>query len=165
LPPQEKRITLGGLLPRPRLPAMNVELRRATSADEGFLRQLHSDAMRSHVEEAWGLWDPDEQAKHFSKAPVRDHEIVLLDRRTVGCLLVVREIEEYVLSRIWIVPGEQGRGLGTHLVRQLCERALHEGHGVRLRVLRLNRAHRLYARLGFVVVTATETHFTMKRIA
>jgi len=141
---------------------VELAIHRATEKDEAFLRRLHRLAMGPHVEAAWGSWDDDEQAGHFAKEAVDQHEVVLLDGRPIGCLLVQRAADALVLSRIWLLPSEQNRGFGSQLVRQVCERAAREGLPVRLRVLKANPAHRLYRRLGFSVTHESETHLSME---
>jgi ribosomal protein S18 acetylase RimI-like enzyme len=142
---------------------MNIELRAATASDDPFLRQLHREAMGPHVEATWGAWDPEAQAKRFEKAPVSEHLLVLINDRPVGCLLVSQDPDAVVLSRVWITPEAQNQGIGTHLILQVCHRAAMADRIVRLRVLKANPAHRLYARLGFVVVAEGPTHFVMER--
>jgi len=143
--------------------ASSVRLRQATADDEGFLRILHRESMGAHVEAAWGSWDPVVQNERFAKARVSEHQIVLLDGKAIGCLLVTRELDAVVLGRIWITPDAQGRGIGTRLIRDVCDDAAREGCPVKLRVLKVNRAQQLYRRLGFVVVDETDTHLLMQR--
>jgi ribosomal protein S18 acetylase RimI-like enzyme len=140
----------------------NVTLRQATEKDEAFLRKLHREAMGPHVEAALGWWDADEQEKRFAKAAVSWHQIIVLDGHPIGCLLVFSKPNAVILSRIWIIPSAQGRGIGTHLVLQVCDKAQEDGCPVRLQVLKVNRAQQLYARLGFEIVAETPTHFVME---
>jgi N-acetylglutamate synthase-like GNAT family acetyltransferase len=142
-----------------------IRLRQATVDDEPFLRTLHREAMGPYVEAAWGSWDPDVQEERFRKAPVSDHQIVLLDGTAIGCLLVQREDDAVILSRIWITPNAQGRGVGTQLITRICDDADRDDLPVKLRVLKINRAQRLYRRLGFEIVHETDTHLVMLRRA
>lgn len=143
--------------------AVGIAIRRATEKDDAFLRRLHRLAMGPHVEAVWGAWDDEDQAGHFAKAPLKQHDLVVLDGRPIGCLLVLDEADALVLSRIWLLPEHQNRGIGARLVTQLCEQAAREGLPVRLRVLKVNPAHRLYRRLGFSVTHESETHYSMER--
>ena len=143
--------------------ASSIRLRQANADDEAFLRTLHRESMGPHVEAAWGSWDPVVQEERFGKARVPEHQIVLLDGTPIGCLLVERKHDTVILSRIWIAPSAQGRGVGTQLIRRICDGADRDGCPVKLRVLKVNRAHRLYRRLGFEVLDETDTHFVMLR--
>jgi ribosomal protein S18 acetylase RimI-like enzyme len=147
------------------LDASRIRLRQATAHDEVFLRVLHRESMGPHVEATSGSWDPDVQEQRFAKATVHEHQIVLLDEEAVGCLLVVLENGVVFISRIWISPAAQGRGIGTFLIQQICDDARQNGSSVKLRVLKVNPAHRLYRRLGFEVIDETDTHFFMVRRA
>lgn len=147
------------------LEALDVQLRQAADDDEPFLRKLHREAMGPHVETTFGSWNDDVQAERFAKAPIAAHQLVVLDGNPIGCLLVLREHDAVVLSRIWIAPAAQRRGIGTRLILQVCDTVGEEGSPVRLRVLRSNPARRLYERLGFEIVAETPTHFVMERAA
>jgi len=83
----------------------------------------------------------------------------------VGCLWVRKHPDALELVRLYLLPEAQGRGIGARLVTTLCQRAARNGLAVRLRVMRVNQAQRLYRRLGFKVVGETETHFLMERAA
>jgi ribosomal protein S18 acetylase RimI-like enzyme len=141
---------------------MPITLRPATAADLPFLQRLHRESMGPHVLAQWGTWDDVEQAKHFAKVAPEEHEIILEDGHPIGCLLVRETPELLGLSRIWIAPEAQGRGIGTRLVRELCDRAARAGLPLQLRCMKVNPAQRLYRRLGFRVLDETETHFLME---
>ena len=69
------------------------------------------------------------------------------------------------LHRVFLLPEAQGRGIGTRLVEEVLAASRATRRPVRLRVLRVNPARRLYERLGFKVTGETETHFEMERPA
>jgi ribosomal protein S18 acetylase RimI-like enzyme len=61
-----------------------------------------------------------------------------------------------------VAPEHQGKGIGTRLISEVLQDAHSRGLAVRLRVLKVNPAQRLYERLGFAVVGETETHHLME---
>jgi GNAT superfamily N-acetyltransferase len=64
---------------------------------------------------------------------------------------------------IAVDPGHRGRGVGTALLRALCERAARDGiAALSLSVERANPARRLYEHLGFVEVEGTADACTMR---
>jgi ribosomal protein S18 acetylase RimI-like enzyme len=69
---------------------------------------------------------------------------------------------EVYLGQLYVVPLMQNRGIGTAVVRQLCDRARREGKALRLEVMKNNRARFLYDRLGLGVVGSTEYKLSMR---
>ncbi len=67
-----------------------------------------------------------------------------------------------LINKLYILPEHQNRGVGTHLIRGVLQHAKREQPPVRLGVLRVNKAQRLYRRLGFLAVDQTETHIKME---
>ncbi len=149
-----------------RVEAAKISLRRATASDMEFLRCVHREAMRPHIERTWGSWNEDDQRRRFYESTdPATHEIIEVSGEPVGCQWVRQQPGALELVRLYLLPEAQGIGIGTHLVAALCERAERRGLPVRLRVMRVNRAQRLYRRLGFKVVGETETHLLMERAA
>jgi ribosomal protein S18 acetylase RimI-like enzyme len=137
------------------------QLRQATNEDYAFLYRLHVAAMGDLVARVWG-WDDAWQeryfADHFDPAPSR---IVVVGGEHVGVIAVVWSAADAFLSNIEILPEYQGRGLGAALVRGVIAEADARRLPVRLHVLKINPARRLYERLGFVVTGETATHYLM----
>jgi GNAT superfamily N-acetyltransferase len=137
-------------------------LRPATQADGGFLFDLLKAALGSYVAQTWG-WDEDWQRDRFWSHFTPDGaQIVVLRGRDVGVLRVQENQDAVVLSQIYLLPEAQGKGIGTALLQALLDRAFARSLPVRLRVLRVNPARRLYERLGFAAVDETETHVVMR---
>jgi ribosomal protein S18 acetylase RimI-like enzyme len=80
----------------------------------------------------------------------------------IGAISVKRLPTEVFLGTISIMPDHQGRGLGTAVITDLIREAQARHHPVALQVLKVNRARRLYERLGFIVTGETETHYQMR---
>jgi ribosomal protein S18 acetylase RimI-like enzyme len=143
-----------------------IRLRPGTAADRAFLRRVHRESMRPHVESTWGFWDEDLQRRRFDESTdPATHEIIEYDGAAVGCQWVRFHSDSVELVRLYLLPEFQGRGIGTHLVAHLCDRSGRLGLPVRLKVLRVNRAQQLYRRLGFTVIGETDTHLLMERAA
>jgi ribosomal protein S18 acetylase RimI-like enzyme len=140
-------------------------LRQATTADYNFLWQLHVATMREYVAMTWG-WDEDKQADyfraHFNPA---GSQIIVVDGQEAGILAVERRPGEIFLSTIEILPAWQGQGLGTAVLGDLLAEAARERRAIRLQVLKVNPARRLYERLGFAVTGETATHDQLTRPA
>ena len=126
-----------------------IALRPATPADSEFCFQLHKAAMGGYITATWG-WDEQRQrgfhARSFS--PGR-WQIITADGADIGMLDVDYRAGEIYLSRIELHPCQQGRGVGSSLVRALIDEAVQNGQDLVLDVLTVNRrAQALYQRLG-----------------
>jgi ribosomal protein S18 acetylase RimI-like enzyme len=126
-----------------------IALRAATPADSEFCFRLHEAAMGDHVAAIWG-WDEQRQRGFHDRAfaPGR-WRIITAGGADIGMLDVVYRPAEIYLSRIEILPGHQGRGIGSSLIGALIDEAGQRGQDLVLDVLTVNhRAHALYQRLG-----------------
>jgi ribosomal protein S18 acetylase RimI-like enzyme len=119
--------------------------------------------MRAYVEATWG-WDEAWQAEHFTQHwNPRAVHVIQSDDRDVGFLRVTKEPDRIVLQAIELLPEFQGRGVGSHVVRDLQQQATTTGCTLVLQVLKVNtRAKVLYERLGFRLEGGTRTHHTMR---
>ena len=61
------------------------------------------------------------------------------------------------VGNIELDPRFQGQGIGTAILQDMQRDAAEQGLEVRLQVLKVNPARRLYERLGFEVTGETET--------
>jgi GNAT superfamily N-acetyltransferase len=121
-------------------------------------------ALGPYVEQTWGKWDEAAQRQRFDGATrAEDHSIIELEGLPVGCLCLKKSDVELCLVRLFVLPEFQNRGLGTRILREVLEVADQHRLPVRLRVLRVNPARRLYERHGFAVVGESETHYSMTR--
>jgi ribosomal protein S18 acetylase RimI-like enzyme len=68
---------------------------------------------------------------------------------------------EIHLSQVQLHPTHQHRGIATDLIQRLQRQAAGKGLPITLHVLKRNRAIRLYARLGFVMLREEEHSYTM----
>jgi len=71
----------------------------------------------------------------------------------VGRLYLHRSAGELRIVDISLLPEQRGTGLGEALLREVQEEAREAGLKVSIHVERMNRARRLYERLGFRTVT------------
>lgn len=144
--------------------ADELRLRTARASDVEFLFRLQRAAMEPHAVRAYGFWDEARQKERFhADRHPESHEIVELAGTPVGCRWVREHPDGLELVRLYLLPEAQGRGIGTRLVTELCARADRVGLPVRLRVLQVNPARRLYERLGFRIMKTTEFHYQMER--
>ena len=138
-----------------------VDLRPASEHDRELLWLIQSQSMRPSVEATWG-WDEAFQRlyfeEHYGDSP---HQIIRIDGTDAGMLSFEIRPDHVFLRNIALLPQFQGRGIGTSVVREVMKQASRLGLPVRLQVLKVNPARRLYERLGFREVAETPTHFQM----
>lgn len=137
--------------------------RPATGADEEFLRALFASsrpfdatalaAVPRLLEMQYAARDRSYAAAH----PSLCDEIVLVDNEPIGRMLSAPLTDGCHVVDVALVPSHRGRGIGTLLL----ERLLSEGP-VTLEVAVGNPAQRLYERLGFTTVSATDTDLSLQ---
>jgi ribosomal protein S18 acetylase RimI-like enzyme len=89
----------------------------------------------------------------------------VVEGKDVGVLKTEEREGELYLGLIEILPGYQGQGLGTTIIRGLRQKAHRQGRALSLHVLKANpRAHALYERLGFSVVEERQERYVMRAI-
>lgn len=151
---------------------MNIELRPVCTNDQDFLYRLYASTRLAEL--ALFGWNPAQQ-EAFLRMQFNaqqqsyemtyqgaDHQVILLDSRPVGRILVHRENNAHVLVDIALLDEYRNRGIGTRLLQQLIASTAQQGAPLRLQVIKSNPALHLYQRLGFVKTGAEGMHFQME---
>ena len=142
----------------------DITLRVAHRDDLEFLFHVLKTSLGPYIEQTYGPWQEEERrARFFELTNPEAHHIVERAGQPIGCLNVTWLPGEVKLNRVFLLPPFQSLGIGSRLVGQVVADAETAGLPVRLRVLKVNPAQRLYARLGFVVTGQTDTHLLMER--
>lgn len=132
-----------------------ITLRPATAEDDAFLFQVYASTRSAELE---GLnWD-DNQKNAFITMQFNaqrasygegDNQIILLNGRPVGRILVRRTAAAISLVDIAILTEARNAGIGSSLIKDLLAEADLADKPVKLHVLSASPARRLYERLGF----------------
>jgi len=152
--------------------AMPVTLRPAHPDDEDFLYELYCST-RAHDIGVAGLELAQQatilkmqfvgqQQQYATDFPDADHDIILLEGRPIGRVMVQRTAEQNLGVDIALLPAHRNSGIGGMLINELLEEAGKAGKPFRIHVERLNPAVRLYERLGFRTIGDTPTHFLLE---
>ena len=143
---------------------MNLHLRPATDQDKSFLRHLNEEAYKAVVGEQFGVWDDRIQEEHFeNKWKTEQYQIVEKNGRRIGAIWMTRESDHIWLREIQVSSEHRNLGIGTDLILGMIDDARALNLPLRLRVLTVNRAKRLYERLGFRTTGMFEdTHYWME---
>jgi ribosomal protein S18 acetylase RimI-like enzyme len=140
-------------------------LAHVTAGDRPFLSRLFC-ASRPELA---GLPEPLRQLQFQAQAlgydaqfPGADHQLVLLEGRPVGRLLVHRSPGRIHLVDIALLPEAQGKGIGTALLQSLQAEAAQKALLLSLSVFAANPARRLYERLGFAPTVSQPPYIAMQ---
>jgi ribosomal protein S18 acetylase RimI-like enzyme len=137
-----------------------IRLRAATPGDEPFLIELRKLTMTRHLERAGEPVD-DESHRLRARSNLHIAQIVCCNGADIGLIKLVRSATDWHLQQIQILPGYQGRGIGTAVIRAMLAEAHQACVSVSLNVLHGNPALRLYERLGFQVAGETSIELKM----
>ena len=142
---------------------MRIGLRPGTLEDREYLWWLHRETMQDDVDKTWG-WDEAFQRGQFDENfdPLR---LLIIQRGSepIGYISVRRPGDEIFLAAIEIAPARQNQGIASQLIKELLDEADRSHLPVKLSVLKINPARRLYERLGFQCTGETPTHYWMRR--
>lgn len=140
-----------------------ITIKDSGPEDFAFLYEVRRASMKQYLEQTWGPWDEALQQKQF-QASLREfpHRIIEWQDQPIGILALQEFPDAIMLNRIFLLPQAQKRGLGTRIIGEILKSACAHGLPVRLRVLKVNPARRLYERLGFAVTEETATHYFME---
>lgn len=150
-----------------------LQLRQSLASDADFLRALYRDVRSdelaatgwpSEAIDAFCQSQFDFQRQHYrSYYPQALHYLVERDGQSVGRLIVDDSTDALRVIDISLMATLRGQGLGSSLLRCLCDRADAQQKPMALSVEPQNRARHLYARLGFVQLPGDGLYLNMRR--
>lgn len=140
---------------RPRT-APDAALRAATASDVDFACTVVERSMRGYIEQTFGGYDAAAVRENAERmVATGTYAIIERNGEDIGVLHAERDPGDIWLASLFILPEHQGRGIGTRFVRELKAEAAKLRKPLRLRVLTINPAKRLYEREGFTTFTTT----------
>jgi ribosomal protein S18 acetylase RimI-like enzyme len=142
---------------------MDFGLRQAVTADRAWLWETKTRCLRIYIEQTYGAWDDTQRARFDATFIPEEIFIVSFDGQDAGFVALRTEPRVIQLFNLMIAPEFQRRGLGTAVLRHVLNLAQARRLPVRLQVMKVNPARRLYERMGFTAVPAEEipTHYRM----
>lgn len=144
----------------------SISLRDTTYSDKEFVYKVFRSASMDYVIETWDRWDEAWQKQNFSKKydPVNTR-IIRYGSNEVGFIAVKNNVDGLFISELNILPEYQNRGIGSYILNDLLKKAANgDLTVVRMQVLKVNPARRLYERLGFILCGETDTHYLMEKL-
>jgi GNAT superfamily N-acetyltransferase len=141
---------------------MPVALRPALNQDFDYCRRLYFGEMKWIIDEL----HLDRTAQEISFQQYWDPQqvhIIEFDGVDIGWLQTVMQDNDLFVAQMFVDRPFQRRGIGTEVMQRLLDEAARVNQTVRLNVVKINPARRLYERLGFQVTHEDERKFYMKR--
>ena len=140
--------------------ADSASLRPERPEDEAFLLDVYGSTRQEELDlTGWNAATREAFVKMQFNAmrqgyagmfPDGSFNIILLNQQPVGRIVISRGDTEFRVVDMALLPAFRGRGVGTFLLRELLAEAAQAGKPLRLHVLKMSRATRLYERLGFL---------------
>ena len=141
----------------------HIRLRPATQADHQFVYEVKKAALGPYIEQVFGWDEAVQQAFHAEEYHVETTQIVLHDGQPAGWVASHQEYQSLIVEHLYLLPEYQGKGIGNQLLATVLAEADAQGCIVKLDVLKVNPARRLYERNGFVIVGENDHFYHMER--
>ena len=141
---------------------LKFELRPATDEDFDFAWLLYRDLMKPLTEELLEWNELRQNAVVEEASTYKGTSIIVVNESNAGWLQVSDIPSGIYLDQLYILPAMQNHGIGTAIVRQLCDRGRKEGKTLTLEVMKNNRARLFYERLGFRVIRQSNYKLEMR---
>ncbi len=139
-----------------------IELRRAVADDFAYCKRVYLAGMQQILDKLH--LDPVSHAIGFARQwDPEQVRLIVLDRIDVGWVQTTTEDGDLYIAQLFVDGPYQRCGVGTDVIHRLFAEAAQERLAVRLSVVKINPAVRLYERLGFRVVQEDERKFSMRR--
>lgn len=152
---------------------MILQLRACQPADEAFLLQVYgSTRMQELAVLDWTAEQKDvfigmqfqAQARHYQEHyPGAEFSVIEVNGEPAGRFYLFRQVEDWRIMDIALLPEFRNRGLGTRLLTVLLAEADGAGVKVSIHVEVFNPARRLYERLGFRQVAERGVYLLLER--
>jgi len=144
----------------------DCSLIRLIPADEThreFSYQVKKAAEGEYITLMFG-WDEDVQRGFHAKAwQQQKPDMVTYDGKPIGTIATIESEDCIEIGQFFILPDYQNKGIGTHLLKSILDKADQLGKNVTLRFLKNNPVKSLYVRNGFRVVHTSEVAQHMER--
>jgi GNAT superfamily N-acetyltransferase len=129
-----------------------IHLVPANKSDAAFLADLESEVMRAHATALWGQFRPAE----VSAFDLASTQIIHKSDRRIGYVTVETNEDHVRLSKLYLAPAAQGKGIGAKVLATVRDTADKAGLQLRLSVLTPNqRAVSFCLRQGLQVSETT----------
>lgn len=128
---------------------MIIAFAQTEESDFDALVAIRIAAMRESLERL-GRFDPARARERLRQTFVSEYtRMIYANGERVG-FCAFRPIEAgYALDHLYVMPAFQGRGIGTEVLRLLCQEADRQGLPINVGALKESASNRFYQRHGF----------------
>jgi ribosomal protein S18 acetylase RimI-like enzyme len=142
--------------------AMQIALRPAVTQVFAYCKRLYFAGMKRIIEKLNLDMAAQEASfqENWMQAQVR---IIGVNGSDVGWLQSSMRDDGLFIAQLFVDGPSQGRGIGSEVMNRLIGEAARLDQAVRLAVVKINPALRLYERLGFHITDEDDRKFYMKR--
>lgn len=144
----------------PQIP--DLALRAARRDDYDYAERLYLETIRPLLERLDAYSETEVVSKFKGLYEQRDVRTIHLKGKKIGWIQVKDGDQEIVLVQIHIEAPYRSRGIGSHLIEEVLDRARTSDKPVSLYVVHNNPAISLYRRLGFTIVGQDSTKLHMR---
>ena len=140
-----------------------IKLIPADETYKEFSYQVKKAAEGEYITPMFG-WDEDVQRDfHARDWQQRKPHIITHDGKLIGTVATIESEDCIEIGQFFILPAYQNKGIGTHLLKNILNKADQLGKNVTLRFLKNNPVKSLYVRNGFRIVDTSEIFYYMER--
>lgn len=118
--------------------------------------------MKGYIEDIWG-WDQEWQESDFKKHFNPDDITVIRDEnRAIGYAQIEDQDNQLYIRMLLLHPDYQRKGIGSHLLKSVIEKARTQSKAVALQVFKTNeQAKKFYEQHGFLAQGEEANSYTM----
>jgi GNAT superfamily N-acetyltransferase len=140
-----------------------IRLIPADETHKEFSYQVKKAAEGEYIISMFG-WDEDIQRDFHAKAwQQQKPDIITYDGKLIGTIATIESEDCVEIGQFFILPEYQKKGIGTHLLRGILDKADRLGKNVTLKFLTNNPVKSLYSRNGFRLVYTSDVAYHMER--
>ena len=140
-----------------------IELVPADETHREFSYQVKKEAEGDYIASMFG-WDEDIQRDFHTQAwQEKKPDIIIYDGKLIGTIATIESEDCIEIGQFFILPEYQNKGIGTHLLKSVLDKADQLGRNVTLKFLKNNRVKSLYVRNGFRLVYTSDVAHHMER--
>jgi len=141
---------------------IKLTYRKATQTDIDYLLRLRKQTMNEHLINS-GMDVSEENHLKRIMYQFDNAKIIYLNAKKIGLLKVSESQNKIEIIQFQIDPKYQQKGIGQIIIKSIIKKSSKKKLPVILSVLKVNKAKRLYERIGFNIIEENENSFIMKK--